>query len=145
MVGEILQQSLAEIGIKVEIEKLDLSAWLDVFVPADQKEWPARIISNGNVGHADPSTFFNNFRNVPQNYNHYQQTGVQDLLDTAAVTVDPEERKSLYDQAQMLMAEDPPCPFPYVQHGLYGKTTALKGFYAESDWVPHFEYAWLDR
>jgi ABC-type transport system substrate-binding protein len=44
VVGEILQQSLAEIGLKVEIEKLDLSAWLDVFVPADQKEWPARII-----------------------------------------------------------------------------------------------------
>ncbi len=145
VVGEILQQSLAEIGITVEIEKLDLAAWRDVFVPADQKSWPARIISNGNVGHADPSTFFTNFQKVSTNFNHYQNGQVQELLDKAATAIDPEERKSLYFQAQMLMAEDPPCPFPYVQHGLYGKTKALKNFYAESDWVPHFENAWLDR
>ncbi|MBW3633505.1 MAG: ABC transporter substrate-binding protein [Chloroflexi bacterium] len=145
VVGEILQQSLAEIGITVEIERLDLAAWLDVFVPAEEKQWPARIISNGNVGHADPSTFFNNFRDVPQNYNHYQYTPAQELMDRAAVTVDEEERRGLYYEAQMMMAENPPCPFPYVQHGLYGKTKALKGFYAEADWVPHFEYAWLDR
>lgn len=145
VVGEILQQSLAEIGVTVEIEKLDLTAWLDVFVPADQKQWPARIISNGNVGHADPSTFFNGFRNVPQNYNHYSLIAAQDLMDKAEITVDQEERKALYFQAQALMAEDIPCPFPYVQHGLYGKTKALKGFFAEADWVPHYENAWLDR
>ncbi|MEA2597932.1 MAG: peptide/nickel transport system substrate-binding protein [Thermomicrobiales bacterium] len=145
VVGEILQQSLAEIGLTVEIEKLDLSAWLDVFVPATDKQWPARIISNGNVGHADPATFFNGFRNVPENYNHYQNTAAQDLMDKAAITVDEAERKSLYFQAQALMADDPACPFPYVQHGLYGKTKALKGFYSESDWVPHYENAWLDR
>ena len=145
VVGEILHQSLAEIGLTVEIEKLDLAAWVDVFVPAAEKQWPARIISNGNVGHADPSTFFNGFRNVPENYNHYQLTAAQDLMDQAAIAIDEEERKGLYYQAQQLMAEDPPCPFPYVQHGLYGKTKALKGFYAESDWVPHYENAWLDR
>jgi peptide/nickel transport system substrate-binding protein len=145
VVGEIVQQSLAEIGIPVEIERLDLAAWLDVFVPSEEKQWPARVISNGNVGHADPSTFFTNFRDVPQNYNHYANTETQELMDQAAVTVDEEERRALYFEIQMLMAEDPPCPFPYVQHGLYGKTRALMGFYAESDWVPHFEHAWLDR
>jgi peptide/nickel transport system substrate-binding protein len=144
VVGEILQQSLAEIGLTMEIERLDLAAWLDVFVPVEN-EWPARVISNGNVGHADPSTFFNNFRDVPQNYNRYANTAAQELMDQAEVTVDEEERRSLYFEAQLLMAEDPPCPFPYVQHGLYGKTRALKGFYAESDWVPHFEHAWLER
>ena len=48
-------------------------------------------------------------------------------------------------QAQEKMAADPPCPMPYVQRGLYGKAKALKGFYGEADWVPHYEYAWLDR
>lgn len=145
VVGEILQQSLAEIGLTVEIEKLDLSAWVDVFVPADQKQWPARVISNGNVGHADPSTFFNAFRNVPENYNHYGLSAAQALMDQAATTLDREARKALYFQAQQMMAEDPPCPFPYVQHGLYGKAKALRGFYAEADWVPHYENAWLAR
>jgi ABC-type transport system substrate-binding protein len=70
---------------------------------------------------------------------------VQALLDLAAVSVDKNERTPLYGQAQEKMAADPPCPMPYVQHGLYGKTKALKGFYAEADSVPHYEYVWLDR
>ncbi len=145
VVGEILQQSLQEIGLKMEIELLDLAAWVDVFVPPSEKSWPARVISNGNVGHADPASFFNGFRDVPQNYNKYQNAAAQDLMDQAEIEIDEATRLSLYHQAQVLIAEDPPCPFPYVQHGLYGKTTALRGFYAESDWVPHYEHAWLDR
>ncbi len=144
VVGEILQQSLQEIGIPVEIEKLDLTAWVDVFVPGAEKEWPARVISNGNTGHADPTSFFAGFKAEGTNYNHYANTEVQELLLQAEIEVDEETRKSLYYQAQALMAADPPCPFPYVQHGLYGKTKALKGFYAESDWVPHYENAWLE-
>lgn len=34
---------------------------------------------------------------------------------------------------------------PAQDNGLYGTTKALKGFYAQADWVPHYESAWLDR
>jgi len=145
VVGEILQQSLQEIGLSVEIEKLDLSAWVDVFVPSTEKSWPARTISNGNTGHADPASFFAGFKAEGTNYNHYANTEVQDLIAQAEIEVDEATRKDLYFQVQALMAADPPCPFPYVQHGLYGKTKALKNFYAESDWVPHYENAWLEQ
>jgi peptide/nickel transport system substrate-binding protein len=145
VVGEILQQSLSEIGLKMQIEKLDLAAWGAVFNPADQKKWPARVITNGNVGYSDPFFFFQTFQEGLLNRNHYQNKEVQALIDKAAVSVDRSERMSLYGQAQEKMAADPPCPMPYVQRGLYGKAKALKGFYAEADWVPHFEYAWLDR
>ena len=145
VVGEIMQQSLAEIGIKMVIEKLDLAAWGAVFNPADQKKWPARVITNGNVGYSDPFFFFQTFQDGLLNRNHYQNKDVQALIDKAATSVDKTERTSLYGQAQEKMAADPPCPMPYVQRGLYGKAKALKGFYAEADWVPHFEYAWLER
>lgn len=145
VVGEILQQSLQEIGLTVEIERLDLTAWVDVFVPSAEKSWPARIISNGNTGHADPASFFTSFKSDGTNYNHYANAEVQDLIAQAEIEVDEETRKDLYFQVQALMAADPPCPFPYVQHGLYGKKKALKNFYAESDWVPHYEHAWLEQ
>jgi peptide/nickel transport system substrate-binding protein len=145
VVGEILQQSLAEIGLKVVIEKLDLAAWGAVFNPSDQKRWPARIITNGNVGYSDPFFFFQTFEEGLLNRNHYKNQEVQSLLTKAGTLIDRDERMPLYARAQELMAEDPPCPMPYVQHGLYGKTKALKGFYAEADFVPHYEHAWLDR
>ncbi len=143
--GEILQQSLGKIGITVEIEKLDLSAWAAIFNPPTDKIWPARIISNGNTGYSDPFFFFVTAQPGGRNFNHYGNKEAQGLLDKAASSVDRNQRMSLYAQVQQLMAKDVMCPTPYVQVGLYGVTKALKGFYAQADWVPHYESAWLDR
>ncbi|MBV9175397.1 MAG: ABC transporter substrate-binding protein [Chloroflexi bacterium] len=144
--GEIMQQSLQKIGLKVNIEKLDLAAWAAIFAPPQDKQWAARIISNGNVGYSDPFFFLVTLQsNSSTNFNHYKNVQVDDLLAKAQTTLDKDQRMSLYAQAQEMIAKDVPCPLPYTQVGLYGVTKALKGFYAEADWVPHFENAWLDR
>src|SRR5919202_6331032 len=144
--GEIIQQSLSKIGLKVNIEKVDLAAWAAVFAPPQDKQWAARIITNGNVGYSDPFFFLVTLQSKSStNYNHYKNDQVDDLLARAQTTLDRDQRTSLYAQAQELIAKEVPCPFPYTQVGLYGVTRALKGFYAEADWVPHYENAWLDR
>jgi peptide/nickel transport system substrate-binding protein len=144
--GEIIQQSLSKIGLKVNIDKVDLAAWAAVFAPPQDKQWGARIITNGNVGYSDPFFFLVTLQSKSStNYNHYKNDQVDDLLARAQTTLDRDQRMSLYAQAQELIAKEVPCPFPYTQVGLYGVTRALKGFYAEADWVPHFENAWLDR
>ena len=144
--GEIIQQSLSKIGLKVNIDKVDLAAWAAVFAPPQDKQWGARIITNGNVGYSDPFFFLVTLQSKSStNYNHYKNDQVDDLLARAQTTLDRDQRMSLYAQAQELIAKEVPCPFPYTQVGLYGVTRALKGFYAEADWVPHYENAWLDR
>jgi peptide/nickel transport system substrate-binding protein len=144
--GEIIQQSLSKIGLKVNIEKVDLAAWAAVFAPPQDKQWAARIITNGNVGYSDPFFFLVTLQSKSStNYNHYKNDQVDDLLARAQTTLDRDQRMSFYAQAQELIAKEVPCPFPYTQVGLYGVTKALKGFYAEADWVPHYENAWLDR
>jgi peptide/nickel transport system substrate-binding protein len=144
--GEIIQQSLSKIGLKVNIDKVDLAAWAAVFAPPQDKQWGARVITNGNVGYSDPFFFLVTLQSKSStNYNHYKNDQVDDLLARAQTTLDRDQRMSLYAQAQELIAKEVPCPFPYTQVGLYGVTKALKGFYAEADWVPHFENAWLDR
>ena len=144
--GEIIQQSLSKIGLKVNIDKVDLAAWAAVFAPPQDKQWAARVITNGNVGYSDPFFFLVTLQSKSStNYNHYKNDQVDDLLARAQTTLDRDQRMSLYAQAQELIAKEVPCPFPYTQVGLYGVTKALKGFYAEADWVPHYENAWLDR
>jgi peptide/nickel transport system substrate-binding protein len=144
--GEIIQQSLGKIGLKAEIEKLDLAAWAAVFAPPQDEQWATRIISNGNVGYSDPFFFLVTLQSDSStNFNHYKNTQVDDLLSKAQTTLDKNQRLSLYAQAQQIIAQEVPCPFPYTQVGLYRVTRALNGFFAEADWVPHFENAWLDR
>jgi peptide/nickel transport system substrate-binding protein len=144
--GEIIQQSLSKIGLKVNIDKLDLAAWAAIFAPPQDKQWAARIITNGNVGYSDPFFFLVTLQSgSSSNYNHYKNDQVDELLSKAQTTLERDQRMSLYAQAQELIAKDVPCPLPYVQVGLYGVTRALKGFYAEADWVPHYENAWLER
>jgi peptide/nickel transport system substrate-binding protein len=144
--GEIIQQSLSKIGLKVNIDKLDLAAWAAVFAPPQDKQWGARVITNGNVGYSDPFFFLVTLQSKSStNFNHYKNDQVDELLAKAQTTLERDQRMSLYAQAQEIIAKEVPCPFPYVQVGLYGVTKALKGFYAEADWVPHFENAWLER
>jgi peptide/nickel transport system substrate-binding protein len=144
--GEIIQQSLSKIGIKVNIDKLDLAAAAAVFIPPQDKQWGARIITTGNIGYSDPFFFLVTLQSKSStNFTHYKNEQVDELLDKAQTILERDQRMSLYAQAQELIAKDVPCLFPYVQVGLYGVTKALKGFYAEADWVPHYGNAWLER
>jgi ABC-type transport system substrate-binding protein len=96
--AEIMQQSLSKIGLKMNIDELDLAAWAAVFAPPQDKQWAARVISNGNVGYSDPFFFLVGLDSQSStNLNHYKNDQVDSLLAKAQTTLDRDQRMSVYE------------------------------------------------
>ncbi len=107
--GEILRDQLALIGITVNIIPM---AWTDVVTTfKDAKMSPAMFPLYSSSAYPDPDNYLWSGYHSSQvgqwtNPGHYQSGEMDKLLERARATVDAEERKNLYHQAQQLALDD---------------------------------------
>ena len=136
-VGELLQASLAELGIKLQISELP---WPDLWerVSASDPERTPAIVANGWwPDYADVINFLypmyhsSQWPPVAFNIGFYKNDEVDTLLDQAQVETDPAVRCELLKNVQALIYED--CP----DIDLYHLTTRI----ALRDWVKGYVYS----
>ena len=110
--AQSIQAQLAELGINVEIESLELGVYVDRWLAAD---FDAAVALNG--GNPDPDNMFYRYWHSTGNLNKvaaYSSPEIDALLDQARSVVDVEERKVLYDEIQQLLADAAPWVWLYV-------------------------------
>jgi len=128
-VGLALQASLAEIGIK-----LDLQAVADT----TKRE----LVANGKFDmapgawtpdFADPYMFMNYWFDAdkmggPGNRSFYGNEQVTDLVREAGSIVDEAKRKALYIEAQKLSTEDAPYLYIMEKNDIFARRAVVKGY-----------------
>ncbi|MFS8582492.1 MAG: hypothetical protein FWJ61_06545, partial [Limnochordales bacterium] len=62
------------------------------------------------------------------NYGGYSNPEVDDLINRAESTTDPELRAELYRQAQAIVYEDAPYVFEYITQELYAQNKRVSGW-----------------
>lgn len=110
--GEIIQAQLAVVGIEAEIIPMEWAQWLEqVFT---NKDYDLTIVS-----HTEPMDIDIYARD--DYYFGYDNPEFDALIDTLAATDDPDERASLYAQAQEMLAEDSVNVFLFqlAKHGVW--------------------------
>jgi peptide/nickel transport system substrate-binding protein len=136
-VGELLQASLAELGIKLQIIELP---WPDLWerVSAAAPERTPAIVANGWwPDYADVINFLypmyhsSQWPPVAFNIGFYRNARVDELLDKAQVETNPEVRCELLKEVQALIYDDSP------DIDLYHLTTRI----ALRDWVKGYVYS----
>jgi len=106
--GVLLQAQLAEIGIQLEIEELELGEFLTrVFT---DKDFDMTMLSD--AGSPDPTTFLNSYylSDGGANISGYNSATMDDLITRASSTYDEATRGDLLRQIYELMIEDAPMP-----------------------------------
>ena len=109
--AEYVKQSLAQIGIEVEIESADPAGWTSRYA-----NWEFQITSNNPYQFGDPALgiarFFvsSNIRKgvAYSNCTGYSSPVMDDLFARGAATIDPAERQKIYSEAQRILVEDVP-------------------------------------
>jgi peptide/nickel transport system substrate-binding protein len=109
--AEFTQQSLAEIGIKVEIESVDIAGWTSRY-----GNWDFQMTSNYPYQFGDPALgvarFFvssNIRKGVPySNCTGYQNPKVDELFAAAAGATEDSARQKAYSEVQRILAEEVP-------------------------------------
>lgn len=110
----IIQWRLAKIGIKVEIEALEWSTFINEFI--DKRRFEAVILGWGIGLDPDQYDIWHSSKTKEKEFNFitYNNPEVDELLEKGRRTFSIEERKKAYFKIQGILAEEVPYIFLYV-------------------------------
>jgi peptide/nickel transport system substrate-binding protein len=114
----ILQQNLAEVGIRMEIRTVEWAAFINEFI--DKRKFDAVILGWNTTPDPDQFDIWHSGKTGPKELNHvgYANAEVDRLLDEGRSTFDTEKRRKAYFRFQEILAEDQPYVFLYVPDAL---------------------------
>lgn len=99
----LLQAQLENVGVNMKLLPIEWNTWLSEVYESALYE--ASII--GLTGKLDPDTILNRFETTfLRNFYNYSNSYYDDLIEQARKTADPEERREIYREAQMILTEE---------------------------------------
>jgi peptide/nickel transport system substrate-binding protein len=101
-----LREQLAEIGINLEIQRVDLGVWIDNF-----RSRQMGFTFNDWATQPDPNLlFYRHFHQQPEgaDFRNWNNEEASDLLDRGRAESDPEKRREIYAEFQKILAETAP-------------------------------------
>lgn len=129
----IIQDQLATLGIKVNVEPMDFETLLDVM---DSETFDAYLLGwrNGFPDDPDQTQLFGSASDDPANGGSnnmsYHNPEVAELMAQAASVPGcaQEDRAAIYHQIQKIIQDDQPYLFLYAIDGMYAARTDVEGF-----------------
>jgi peptide/nickel transport system substrate-binding protein len=94
---------------------------------------------------ADDFTYSTFHSDAAFNYTHYSNEEVDQLFTQARGTVDREERKRLYSEAQNIITDDMPKPFLIWANVVQGHQSNVENFRVWPTTYMSFEDVWIDN
>lgn len=147
-VAQAMQRDLEEVGIRVELVTREWSTYLE---DIGRGEHDMCIIGwTGDNG--DPDNFLNVLLSSKgateenaQNYSYYKNPELDKILNDAASTINEDERRDLYYQAQKIIYDDAPtAPIEYAQPPL-GFQATVSGYEPSPTGGEPFNAVEIDR
>ncbi|QYH36368.1 ABC transporter substrate-binding protein [Salinibacterium sp. M195] len=135
--GEILQASLKEIGINLDIQNNDIGTWVDDFYPAG-KSYPGKIVPNFQSTPPEPAYSLNFY--LP---GRCECNWVDDEFLTAfsgaLAEPDADARKAQWATVQSVINEQVPLIVPLQSTVATGTSSELSGVWVEGGGQLHLE------
>lgn len=126
--AEIVQAYLKEIGIDLKIEIVEVSAYWDMTERGVHNlflgSW--RVVT-GDADYGLYAMYHSSAKGGAGNRDFYENEKVDELLDKAKTEIDPETRKKLYEEAQILIVNDAPDVMLYNRNLTVGAQKYIKG------------------
>ena len=121
----LVKQQLSDIGIDVNIQAMESGTFFDGLNSGD---FDLTVV--GWSGFVDIDEYLYDLFTTEGAYNqqNYSNPQVDELLEKGRVTVNEEERKEIYKEAQKLIAEDAPMAFLYMNSFTVAMRDNVKGY-----------------
>jgi peptide/nickel transport system substrate-binding protein len=123
-IAQVVQSMVKEAGFDVKIQSTEFSTSLDM---ADKGNFEAYVLAWS--GRADPDGNLFSFYGCkqPLDYSGYCRPEVDELLNRSRSTLDPAERKKIFDQIAAIVLKDRPIVYVFHRHWLWAYTNKLSG------------------
>lgn len=137
--GEILQQDLEKIGYGLDIERREVSTWLERFFPAGQ-QYPGTIVANYLSLPAVPA-YTLSFLLTGTCECNWDNPEYNELHKQALAEPDDAARAEIYADMQRLISEEAPVLVAAQATQLSAANSRVQGVWVESDGDLHLENA----
>lgn len=144
--GEIIQQRLKAVGIKVKLRVIEWSSFINNFI--NKKEFDACILGWSLSPDPDQYIIWHSSKTGEHEFNFvsYKNSEVDDILDRARKTFDVEERTKYYHRFQEILAEEQPYTFLYVAKALPIVSVRFRGIDPGAAGIGYnFEEWWVSK
>ena len=121
-----LREELAEIGINLEIQRVDLGVWIDNF-----RSNRMGFTFNDWASQPDPNLlFYRHFHQKPDgaDFRNWNNEEASRLLDEGRAESDPAKRRKIYAEFQRVMAETVPTIMLFSADHVTVRSEAVKNF-----------------
>lgn len=139
---EVMASNLAQIGVTLQLEDMENSAWGDIYIPAGKK-WPNIYMVNGALPTATPPSTLQFLHSGWTNWEGVAET--QDLMAQAEASTDDDERKSLYWKIQEIVSEELPVGIPIHQYFTHVRWSFVTDLYADAAGNLKYQDVWLNK
>lgn len=137
--GQILQQDLKKIGITLQIQQKEASAWLQKFFPAGKK-YPGTIVANYLSLPSTPEYALQFFVSGGCECN-WNDKSYDSLLAKALGTTDEGQRTTMLQRLQTMVSQQVPAVIPLQSATIVAAQPNVHGAWVESDGTVHLEQA----
>ena len=137
--AQILQASLKEIGVTLDIKNSDLSTWPNKFYPAG-KSYPGLIIPNFQSYQANPYSQFS-FPLSGRCECNWNSEEFDSTYEEALAASDEGEQNQLWDKAQEIINKEVPLIIPVQPKVVTAAKADVVGVWVDPTGTPHFESA----
>lgn len=124
--AQVLQSQLAAVGIKLDIQMMELNVYVDRWLKGD---FDMAIAQNG--GRADPYTmyvrYFTKTGNL-QKVSNYSDDTLDSLMQQGRAETDPAKRKAIFAQFESHLAEMSPWIWLSTSYAYSGQRQKVQGF-----------------
>lgn len=143
--AQIIQSALAEIGIKITIESIDIAAFRERFFAYDFD----LMINSGQSDAPDPNGLIT-FQADPEGFSksywtHYTNDRVTELMHEGRTTADGDDRKAIYLEIQKILADEVPYIPLFYPSNIKATTSNVHGLTVLPTGTIRFQDAWITK
>ena len=124
--GQIVQDMLSEVGVDSELRVVEWGVWLGE-VYGGPRDFDMTVI--GHTGKLDPTGRLAGYGAPENTYVGYDNPQVVEMLEEAASSTDPEERRDIYASVLETMHEDAPFIYFGTPYRVHAKRQNVEGFW----------------
>jgi len=141
-VAEIVQASLKELGVRVDIRVIEWASFLKEYIK--KRRFEAIILGWGIGQDPDQYEIWHSSKTGPDELNHisYANPEADRLLEQGRVSCVQAERTRYYHRLQELLAEDQPIVFLYFRDALPVVSSRVKGIVPSPNGIRYNFHEW---
>ena len=142
-IAEIIQQRLADVGVKAEIQIIDWASFIKEFVKP--RKFEALVLGLGSGTDPDQYVVWHSSQVGPDQMNRtgYANPEVDALLERGRASCHQQERIQYYHRIQEILAEDVPMLFLYVRDALPVVSSRVRGLDPGPAGITHNFHEWF--